>query len=235
MIPVDISFDFTSDANGRDPDSSSPTLRRYHQLLWSKSLPSGEIFNLEKGLNGSYLHYNSSAYKCSLSSDSIGHSYRGVPRMKNIIDRIDPDLVDSFWKLNCTIGGFIIFPSRKIDNSPTINGARGLNPKIADRFDLTLECIRRFYEGGSSPLEMTLKRNESFFKLFQSFKGYIDFFFLNDLVDPKFQKVHFFLEFDKLFGRSGFPSSTEEYLEYRKNSMAFTNLRNSRIADWATT
>ncbi|WP_113903400.1 DUF6994 family protein [Brevibacterium celere] len=34
----------------------------------------------------------------------------------------------------------------------TINGARGLHPRIVDRFDLTLECIRRHYRGEPSPL-----------------------------------------------------------------------------------
>lgn len=34
---IDTAFDFRTDtAPGKDPDSHSPTLRRYHQLLWSK-------------------------------------------------------------------------------------------------------------------------------------------------------------------------------------------------------
>ena len=36
---IDITFDFRSDTPaGEDPDARSPTLRRYHQLLWSKPL-----------------------------------------------------------------------------------------------------------------------------------------------------------------------------------------------------
>lgn len=36
---IDTAFDFRTDTPpGRDPDSHSPTLRRYHQLLWSKPL-----------------------------------------------------------------------------------------------------------------------------------------------------------------------------------------------------
>ena len=39
---VDTTFDFHSDTPaGKDPDKYSPTLRRYHQLLWSKDLPYG--------------------------------------------------------------------------------------------------------------------------------------------------------------------------------------------------
>jgi hypothetical protein len=36
---IDTSFDFRIDSAGRDPDKYSPTLRRYHRLLWSKPLP----------------------------------------------------------------------------------------------------------------------------------------------------------------------------------------------------
>ncbi len=39
---IDTSFDFRTDASGKDPDAYSPTLRQYHKLLWSKALPSGE-------------------------------------------------------------------------------------------------------------------------------------------------------------------------------------------------
>ena len=39
---IDITFDFRSDAKGRDPDAYSPTLNAYHKILWSKELPNGE-------------------------------------------------------------------------------------------------------------------------------------------------------------------------------------------------
>jgi hypothetical protein len=42
-MTIDIAFDFRSDAGGKDPDVYSPTLRAYHKLLWSKSLPSGHL------------------------------------------------------------------------------------------------------------------------------------------------------------------------------------------------
>lgn len=38
-IIIDTTFDFYTDANDGDPNSTSPTLRSYHQLLWSKPLP----------------------------------------------------------------------------------------------------------------------------------------------------------------------------------------------------
>lgn len=46
----------------------------------------------------------------------------------------------------------------------------------ADRFDLTLECIRRHYLGQRSPLGETLARYRDFFALFEDFSGYVEFF-----------------------------------------------------------
>ena len=46
-VKIDTSFDFTTDAHGKDPDSYSITLQRYHQTLWSKELPCGEKMPVE--------------------------------------------------------------------------------------------------------------------------------------------------------------------------------------------
>ena len=44
---------------------------------------------------------------------------------------------------------------------------------IRDRFDLTLECIRRHYLDEPSPLSATLARYADFFGLFGDFAGYV--------------------------------------------------------------
>src|SRR5919106_292969 len=44
---IDTSFDFRTDASGKDPDACSPTLRQCHKLLWSKALPDGRLFDLD--------------------------------------------------------------------------------------------------------------------------------------------------------------------------------------------
>ena len=42
---IDITFNvFTDTPEGKDPDSFSPTLRKYHHILWNKKLPNGKIF-----------------------------------------------------------------------------------------------------------------------------------------------------------------------------------------------
>ena len=51
-----------------------------------------------------------------------------------------------------TIGGIMVFPGNQVDRKWTINQARGCTRSISDRFDLTLECIRRHYSDWESPL-----------------------------------------------------------------------------------
>ena len=56
---LDTSFDFRTDANGKDPDSYSPTLRAYHKVLWSRPLPGGALFDLDETARYAYLHHRS--------------------------------------------------------------------------------------------------------------------------------------------------------------------------------
>jgi hypothetical protein len=113
----------------------------------------------------------------------------------------------------------------------TINGARGFNTKIADRFDLTMECIRRHYQDEPSPLEDTLKRYSFFFDLFRSFRNYVDFFFLQDLVSSNYNHIKYFTQPDLVFNTAPLPQSKADYLEYMENSMQFLNDRNNRIKE----
>ena len=228
MSIIDINFDVYSDTpKGKDPDTHSPTLRRYHKILWSKPLPNGANFDLDDTVP-KYLHHNSELGEFVLASDSIGHTYSRVKSMSHIVDQIPPKEINSFFSLASTIGGFILFPARRINNKMTINGSRGFNPKIKDRFDLTLECIRRFYSNENSPLSDTLQRHSRFFGLFQDFKGYVDFFLLQDLVEENYLAIKPFLPFNG-FDYPPLPNNVEEYKSYKKNMMDFLGARNQRM------
>ena len=170
--------------------------------------------------------------KISLSSDSISNSYRDKKALSSIIQDLSKE-VEEFRNLGSTIGGYILFPSKKIDGKMTINGARGFNQKIADRFDLTLECIRLHYLGMSNPLQDVLSQNTAFFKLFESFAGYVDFFLLQDLVDVNHESINFFTPIEQMFESSPLPANKEEYLQYMKSSTSFTAKRNERIKAWS--
>lgn len=230
-MQIDTSFDFRTDSRGRDPDRYSPTLRRYHQLLWSKPLPNGTVFDLDVTTPGEYLHHRSELGEFFLSSDAIIPTYDYWESMRPVIDLLDEGEVDAFVAIGYTMGGMIVFPGNRVDRKPTVNGARGLSRTIADRFDLTLECIRRHYSGEESPLGATLGRYADFFALFGDFLGYVDFFLLDDLVDSGSSAVQFFLPFDE-FTTPSVPWDVSSYREYRDRSVEFVQARNRRIDDW---
>lgn len=225
---IDPTFLVTSDARGKDPDSHSPTLRRFHRLLWSKPLPDGKPFDLSADVPGHYLVHRSDLGEFSLSSDSIAHTYRYIKATAPIIAQVPEDVLDAFYRPACTVGGYILFPAKKVDGKATINGARGMNAKIRDRFDLTLECIRRHYAGEASPLSEVLDRYAAFFGLFGSFEGYADFFLLQDMTTADGAGVRFTLPFDD-FESKPLPADVPEYLAYREAMMAFIEGRNARM------
>jgi len=148
--------------------------------------------------------------------------------MKNIIDSIPDKEIDYFLELACTVWWYIIFPSNRINNLSTINQERGCNKKICDRFDLTLECIRLYYNDEESPLKVTLQRYENFFNLFNDFKWYCEYFLLQDLVSDDYSKVNFFIPFN-WFESTPTPKSDEQYYKYMKNNINFIINRNKRI------
>ncbi|WP_104195632.1 hypothetical protein [Cryobacterium sp. M15] len=233
MVPlpvIDTAFDVRSDAGGRDPDKHSPTLRRYHQFLWSKPLPSGALLSLDASRPGAYLHHRSDLGEFFLASDTIIHTFASWIRMADIIAQVDVEDRAAFHRIGRTIGGAILFPGNRIDGKPTINGARGMHSQIRDRFDSTLECIRRHYEGAPSPLDETLLRYAGFFRLFEDFQGYVDFFFLQDLVSHDYAAVEFFTPFDN-FTTPAMPGILAAYEHYRAQSVGFVQARNGQIAD----
>ncbi len=224
-IIIDTTFNVYSDARGGDPDSKSPTLRKYHKVLWSRPLFNEKIFELSDK-NKFYLYHNSDLGEFILGSDAITHSYKNHKR-KDWLTKQIPNDVDELFDAGSTIGAFTIFPNNRIDGKHTINQARGVNHLIDDRFDLTLECIRLFYSGQQSPLYDTLLRYKYFFDLFNDFMGYINFFLLNDLIDEK-QKIKFYLPFDNFKTKPTF-FDIDDYLMYKNGVINFIQLRNKRI------
>jgi hypothetical protein len=227
-VLIDTSFDFRADASGKDPDTYSPTLRLYHKLLWSKQLPSGRLFDLDDTVRGVYLHHGSELGEFFLSSDSVIATFTRWYSLRCITELFTEEENETFRTIGYTIGGMMVFPGNRIDGKQTINGARGFNRKISDRFDLTLECIRRHYFGQRSPLGETLARYRNFFALFEDFSGYVEFFMLQDLVTDDRSAVRFFMPFDD-FHAPSVPSDGDTYKEYRRRSIEFIEARNCRI------
>ena len=225
-----MNFDVRWDTpEGKDPDISSPKLRMYHRALWSKPVPSGEILSLSLNKTDAYLHHISSLGEFRLSSDIMINTYSTARRTAHLFSAEMQAVAKQFDNIAHTIGNFIVFPSNRLEGKMTINGARGCSPKIQDRFDLTLECIRRHYADLGSPLTDTLARYYDFFGLFETFNNYVEFFHLDDLVDSDGQ-IKFFLPFDD-FQSSPLPRDSEQYKLFSSRASEFIVSRNLRISE----
>ncbi|WP_343210483.1 DUF6994 family protein [Anaerolentibacter hominis] len=241
MDKIDISFDFTTDtsdywlgfwdrnnglgAGGNDPDAFSKTLQKYHQILWSKKLPNGEYMDLSMGTGSRYLTWKDFRF----GSDSITASFRynKYREMMEQVKQARPDYksyMENYLHRSYTIGGAIIFPKR----IGGINQSRGCNPFIMDRWDLSLECIRRYYLGEVSPLYDVLQKDKGFFDLFMDFKGYVDFFYLQDCVSSDYSEVKLWLG-EPAFTYSPLPKTVDSYFSWIESNLNFVEKRNKRI------
>ena len=243
MRVFDTSYDYKSDKPARtrpDADRDSRQLRLDHQLLWTKKLNSGVLFAPAppaRRQDGYLIFTDDSGDRHWYGSDAITNSYtrwsRPVP-LANAISSLNEEQRSRYLDQPYTIGSAMIWPVRSKDR-PTMNTARGFGRTgrlIADRMDLTLECIRRHYAGeAESPLADVIDAYEDFFALFEGFMEFVDFFHLQDLVAPDYNEVHFFLPFMN-FDRSGTPSTIEEYVTYREATLDFIAGRQRRMAKW---
>lgn len=239
---IDTNFDFTTDtphywknywekdtllgSPASDPDSLSKTMQLYQKILYSKPLPNGKTMELKVGCGANYLTWENFRF----GSDSILASFR-YANYRNMIKCVADylpnyhEFMENYIHKAYTIGGEIIFPKGK----GSINQNRGWNPRIKDRWDLTLECIRRFYSGEENPLQDTLLRNKDFFDLFVDFKGYVDFFFLQDCVSEDYNHVEFWIG-NGSFELLPLPQTVEEYLLWIEKELEFVSKRNARIS-----
>jgi hypothetical protein len=235
-MEIDITLSFrTETPEPHDIDTKSVELQNYHHKLWhNKILPNKKYFTIEKYSKNGRLYFIDRNNEKKYSSDTIFQSFRNFKSYKKITASFADEINQRIKETGTTIGGYLIFPSYKLDNKQTINAARGFNHLIKDRFDLTLECIRRFYEYGDreiNPLYETLNRYRDFFDLFIDFKGYIEFFLLDDLVE-NYKRIKFFIDFKDFKETSPYPRDKQQYSYYLKNMVDFIKKRNSKIKDY---
>lgn len=223
---IDIHFDVQTDSKGKDPDSASPTLRAYHQLLWSKPLPNGQEMKL--GIEKNCLKWGDMWFGCDSITASFLHER--FPLRKSVEQKDGfVEWKKDYWHKTYTIGGSIIFPMHRW----SMNQARGCSVKICDRWDLTLEYIRRFYAGEPSPLDKVFETDREFFGLFVDFKGYVDFFLLQDCVDENY-KVKFALDTPRFISMP-MPKNMEEYYKWIESQIDFVTKRGRRIEKYIQT
>lgn len=241
---IDVNFDFTTDSTGywegfwdrneglgyggSDPDSSSPTLHKYHQLLWSRELPNGEQMDLKMGSGPYYLTWKD--FRFGSDAIIVGFRYKKYSQMIHQVMECVGDYkayYEDLIRRSYSIGGVTIFPKHPL----SMNQNKGTNSFISDRWDLTLECIRRYYKDEQSPLYETIERDKEFYELFLDFKGYVDYFFFQDMVSDDYSKVDIWCG-NTDFVDSGLPKTLDEYFEFIKKEFEFLDKRNARIKEF---
>lgn len=71
-------------------------------------------------------------------------------------------------------------------------------------------------------------KDKAFFDLFIDFKGYVDFFYLQDCVSSDYNSVQIWLG-DEQFKSNPLPQTVEEYLHWIERQLEFVKKRNERI------
>lgn len=241
-----------------DPDAYSGNLRGWHELLWNRRLPDDTGLALRREGRG-LLDSGSGLYLSSDAAVPVWERWREVQGFRAETEHLLQEarggtIHDLGWRLY-DMGGFVLFPGFQVGkNLWTINQAKGCTrQRIADRLDLTLECIRLYYRvmpqhdpleplpaayNRINPLGSVLHRYRSFFEIFGSFDGYVAFWLLDDLVTPTSDglRVRFHLRGPGASGDYDFeheralPTDAGQYLEYLLEADDFVQQRNRRMA-----
>jgi hypothetical protein len=230
--------------NYRDANAYSPELYNCHSELWSKALPNGETLKLRfcpKGVDRKtgrpykpfILKDEDESFRLPLTSDTIAPSYNKLAKLLRQ-GVIDEKQANEYLRAGRSTGSFLIWPIRgdKENSNNTINIVRART--VSDRIDLTLGHLQKWYEGQhGSPggLYKTFQLYSSYFELFVTFKGFADFFYLQDFISEDNSKV-------KLFNRHGGNVTGREsveqlgnkdVLEYIRWILDIIELRSTRI------
>lgn len=197
LCDIDVTLDFSLEPecnfwlpdnsvnpNRSDPDLVSMGLRRYHYLLWNgKLLPNGAKFELLEASNTKDYLCLKQDNRLKFGADSIINLYthHNNNKINMILTKLRENknyqkLDNNYIHQSYTIGGSIIFPKHK----QSINTVRGNIHELADRIDLTLECIRIWYKDKNkeTPLKDIINSDAWFFHKFETFENYINFFFI---------------------------------------------------------
>ena len=169
-----------------DPDAFSERLYDFYETIWNSQRQKLNLNlpEVQKVWNGQAWELVGVADKSlRLGTDSVMSIYWHRCDMRGFIAQLIEAKGDDFKHFirdylqdANTTGGFMLFPRHR----QSLNQARGVNAVINDRFDFTLECIRRNYLQQDNPLQAALDNDKAFFDSFGTFEKYVDFFCLNN-------------------------------------------------------
>lgn len=87
------------------------------------------------------------------------------------------------------------------------------------------------FDAAVSYAQGEISTSELVYDLFVDFKGYVDFFFLQDCVSADYSSVKIWIG-DASFKKSGLPETVEEYLQFLVKEHVFLDKRNRRIQEY---
>ena len=229
-----------------DPDAFSEILYDYFAEIWNLNYPNSKVKKIWNGNAWELIGIKDNFLR--LGTDSIMSIYWHRFNMREFIIKLIEGkkydfqiFIREYLKKANTIGGFVLFP-RHIQS---INQRRGTNSQIDDRFDLTLECIKRYYtnreksetESNYNPLSSVLKNDATFFDMFgkgeAGFKNYAEFFCLNESWVENGQVLNL-MNNEPLdnwdFKKEPLPQNLEEWWwKFYENIMSRLDARNEQI------
>lgn len=225
-------WDAINNGNYIDSDcgtSRSKLLQKHLCLLYGYKPLEGLSCDIKSNDDYNYLYLDEGM---RFGCDSIANVM--TPQNEPISRYLSSSELKRYYTIINSIGGKIIFPKHK----KSINQYRGAQWKkyIGDRFDYTLECIRRYFDDPSEkygwyPLKDEIKNDGKFFSKFSSFSEYIKFFFLEDIVD-KNENIKFFLgeNSDIDFNiTQAIPSDLDKWRLLYNKTIEFAEARTMRI------
>lgn len=189
-----------------------------------------------------------------LTTDYIGASKNKAQFAEGKDKYIDSDLarlsldeIVAFLNETRKLGGHIFLPTLiqfpgndkcEKRNVHTLNQAKGFN--LNDRFDLYLLDLNNYYINGktSESMQPVFDYFSSWLDLFDDFKGYVDFFKLNDFVSDDYTQVinlltgEYFDKGTKVTPEINvLPKDHDGYLAYAQNTVKIIKKRNELIVD----
>ena len=230
----------------RDPDSVHAGLRESHRILLGQPLPNGDSWSFQPA-RGWYLKSveprTGEPLEWSVGSDNFATTHtNALPGMAEKIPGYENRHLHEF----CQVGGYIVFPNGLEQTRPTkvrprkwtLNQAKGCDRRISDRFDLTLEAIRLFFDGKTSrdvnPLGDVLDAYGWFFAPFgagdEGFRAYVDYFFLTPMVSGGRVRPTYGNELDFADAMPG--GSQSGYDRYIEAQGAAVRERTEAITQW---
>ena len=80
-----------------------------------------------------------------------------------------------------------------------------------------------------------LETDKAFFDMFVDFRGYCDFFFLQDCVSEDYKTVKMWIPTRPFTKKYPYPGTAREYFEWIDQCLSFVQSRNRRIDEYIRT